>query len=150
VQRLTAVDVKPVVNATPEFADFELGRAPLPINSRTRSPTFAVKALSPYQRALIDLVLMVNGRQAFGRLNQHDSLHAVANVHANGRGCAVIHVNALVQSLKSELRLVSWGRETRSRTAAWTDNAMEINVVVAFCYRDDPLDETPRCPLPAP
>ena len=55
--------------------------------------------------ALHHVELLVDGRQAFRRLDEDEAVHAVGHVHADRRGGAVVDVQALVERLERELRL---------------------------------------------
>ena len=79
--------------------------------------------------ALHHVVLVVHRLEALRGLDQHQAVHAVADVHAHRRGGAVVDVDPLVQCLEGELRLVAGCRKARGRAAAGTDDAVQVNVV---------------------
>ena len=79
--------------------------------------------------ALHHVELVIHRRQAFGRLDEDQAVHAVGDVHADRRGGAVIDVQALVQRLERELRLVARRREARGRAAAGSGDAVQVDVV---------------------
>ncbi len=54
--------------------------------------------------------LVIHGRQAFGRLDQDQAIHAVGDVHADRRGRAVIDIQTLVERLECELAAVARAR----------------------------------------
>ena len=79
--------------------------------------------------ALHDVVLAVHLRQALLRLDQDQTVHAVADVHGHrGRG-AVIDIEAGVQGLEREHRAVTGSRERGRRTAAGPGDRVQIDVV---------------------
>ena len=79
--------------------------------------------------ALHDVVLVVYWRQSARGFHQHQPIHAVRDVHAHRRCRTVIHVDALMQRLERELRFMPGSGEARGRTAAGTDDAVQIDVV---------------------
>ena len=79
--------------------------------------------------ALHDVVLAVDLRQSLRRLDQDQAVHAVGDVHADGRRRAVIDVEACVERLEREARRVTGRREARRRAAARTRHAVQVDVV---------------------
>ena len=68
--------------------------------------------------ALHHIIFVVDRRQAYGRLDQDHTVHAVGQVHADRRRGAVIDVDAFVQGLEGELRIVAARREAGRGAAA--------------------------------
>jgi hypothetical protein len=60
--------------------------------------------------ALHHIELAIHRRQALGRLDQDQAVHAVGHVHADRRGGAVVDVQARVERLEGELRLCGRAR----------------------------------------
>ena len=79
--------------------------------------------------ALHHVVFMVDLRQAFGRLDQDHAVHAVGDVHADRRGGAVVDVDAFVERLEGELRLVAGRGEARRGAAAGAGDAVQVDIV---------------------
>ena len=79
--------------------------------------------------ALHDVVLLVDRRQAFRRLDEDQAVHAVGHVHADRCGGAVIDVEARVERLEREARRMARRGEARRRAAAGTGDAVQVDVV---------------------
>jgi hypothetical protein len=72
---------------------------------------------------------VVDRRHTVRRLDEDEPVHAVRDVHADRCGRAVIDVQAVIERLERELRLVTRRREGRSRAAARTGDAVQVDVV---------------------
>src|SRR5271166_1661409 len=79
-----------------------------------------------------DEVEMHDVRQALLRLDQDHAVHAVANVHGDRRGCAVIDEEPRVQRLEREHRAVARRRQRGGRAASRAIHRMQVDVVRVF------------------
>ena len=85
-----------------------------------RLQTFLAVSAGRVELALHHVILAVHRRQAFLRLDQDQAVHAVADMHADGRGRAMINEKPGIERLERELRRVprrGEGRAPRRRPA---------------------------------
>jgi hypothetical protein len=73
--------------------------------------------------------LAVHRRQTLGWLHQDETIHAIRHVHADRRGRAVVHIQALVERLEGELRGVPRRSEAAGGAAAGARHRVQVDVV---------------------
>ncbi|KGS79764.1 hypothetical protein X947_4295 [Burkholderia pseudomallei MSHR7334] len=98
--------------------------------------------------ALHHVVFAVDLRQSLGRLDENQAVHPVRDVHADGRGRAVIDEEPLVERLEREARFVARRGEARRRAAARARHRVQIDVVRHFAVRTILEMEFDRVALP--
>ena len=79
--------------------------------------------------ALHDVVLVIDLRQSFRRLDQDQSIHAVGDVHADRRRRAVVDEQAVIEGLEGEPGFMARCGEARCRATARAGHAVQVDVV---------------------
>ena len=88
----------------------------------------AVRALR-IEIALHDVIFVVDLRQAFLRLDEDHPVHAVADMHGDRRGRAMIDEETRIERLEREHRTVARRGQRRRRAAARAVDRVQVDVV---------------------